>query len=162
MQLFQIYSMVLLSASVTLFVAACGSHKVAECNQLIDGINKGHAIVTNFQGNDAAAANKLADGIDNTVAQLEKIELKDKQLQGFQSRFAEIYRDLSKAFRTTAKALITAKSADNTQAGLEKVKKARIEVEASAKLAEQAAQKADALAAEINNYCLGKKADLKP
>ncbi|HIK27824.1 MAG: hypothetical protein N3E45_11755 [Oscillatoriaceae bacterium SKW80] len=151
--------MISLSASVTLLVAACGYNKVAECNQLIDGINKGHAIVTNFQGNDAAAANKLADGLDSTLAQLEKIELKDKQLQGFKSRFTEIYRDLSKAFRTTAKALVTAKSADETQAGLEKVKKARSEVEASAKIAEQAAEKADVLAAEINNYCLGKKAD---
>ncbi len=155
MQLLHRYSMVSLSAAVTLLVAACGSDRAAECNQLIDGINKGHALVTNFQGKDAAAAKKLATELDGAIAQLEKIELKDKQLQGFQSRFTQIYQDLSKAFRTTATALVTAKSADSTPAGAEKVKKAKAEVEASGKIAEQAAQKADALATEINSYCLG-------
>ncbi|MBW4683045.1 MAG: hypothetical protein KME19_23615 [Microcoleus vaginatus WJT46-NPBG5] len=149
-------SLISVSAAVVVLVAGCGNNKVAECNTLIEAINKGHGLVTNFKGNDAAAANKLAEDLDKITKELETVKLKDDKLKGFQTRFSKIYQDLGTAFRTTGKALGTASAAQPTQAGVQQVQKAKTEVEAAGKAAEQAAQKADVLATEINSYCGGK------
>ncbi|WP_017720623.1 hypothetical protein [Kamptonema formosum] len=144
---------VTVSAFVAFLVAGCGNSQVAECNKLIDPINKGHNHVTNFQASDAAAANKLARDLEATIGELQKVELKDEKLKGFQERFTQIYQDLSQAFRTTGQALKTASGAPPTPAGGETVRKAKAEVQAAGKVAESAAKKADALAIEINSYC---------
>jgi hypothetical protein len=153
MQLLSKCSTVAVSAFVALAVAGCGNSQVAECNKLIDPINKGHNLITNFQGNDAAAANKLASQLDGVSEELKKVEFKDEKLKGFQGRFTQIYKELSKAFRTTGQALKTASAAPPTPAGGETVRKAKAEVQAAGEVAEGAAKKADALAIEINNYC---------
>lgn len=144
---------VAVSAFVAFLLAGCGNSQVAECNKLIDPINKGHNLVANFQSNDAAAANQLASELDGTIEELEKVELKDEKLKGFQERFTQIYEELSKAFRTTGQALKTASAAPPTPAGGETVRKAKAEVQATGEVAEGAAKKADALAIEINSYC---------
>ncbi len=153
MQFLPKYTTVAVSAFVVFLIAGCGNSQVSECNKLIEPINKGHNLVTSFEENDQAGASKLAREIDATIVELQKIELKDEKLKGFQEGFIQIYKELSQTFRTTAKALKEASAAPPTPAGGETVRKAKAEVQAAGKVAESAAKKADGLAIEINSYC---------
>lgn len=139
-----------------LLLAGCGNQKAVECNKLITGINQGHFLVSNFQGKDAPAANKLANELETVIKQLENLELKDKQLKNFQKQFSEIYKNLSAAFRNTAQALRSASAAGTSVGAIEQMQKAKQQVEVAGKIAKESAQKADQLGKEINKYCTGK------
>jgi ABC-type polar amino acid transport system ATPase subunit len=141
------------SAVIILGLTGCGESKVAQCNKLIDAINQGHTLVTSFEGNDAAAANKLATELEGITQQLNAVSLKDPKLVEYRQRFSGVYQELAKAFRTTGTALKTASDAKPTQDGVERVQKAKEEVKAAGKVAEESAKKADQLAGEINTYC---------
>jgi len=141
---------------VALLMAGCGNQKAQECNKLITAINQGHSLVSNFKGKDAPAASKLAQDLDKVIKQLETLELKDKKLQAFQKQFSNIYSNLSAAFYNTSQALRSAAVARTKPGGMEQLQKAKQQVEAAGKVAEESAKRADLLGEEINKYCTGK------
>lgn len=140
---------------VALLMAGCGNQKAQECNKLITGINQGHSLVSNFKGKDAPSASKLAQDLDKVIKQLENLELKDKKLQAFQKQFTNIYTNLSAAFYNTSQALRSASAARTKPGGIEQLQKAKQQVEAAGKVAEESAKRADLLGEEINKYCTG-------
>lgn len=139
------------SAAIALLLTNCAESRVSQCNRLIQVINQGHSLVTNFDDQNAAAATQLASSLDGINQQLEAVELADEQLQEYQGRFVQVYRDLSQAFREMAEALNVANNAQPNQ--VDKLQQANAKAESAGKVAQRAAENADKLADEINNYC---------
>ena len=84
---------------------------------------------------------KAATSLDNYAKELEALEIKDEQLQGFKTRFIKMYKDTGQSSRDLVAA---AKKQD--RAGVEK----------SLKDLQAATSQESSLVDEVNKYCRGK------
>jgi hypothetical protein len=70
------------AATISLGLLGCDG-KIAQCNRLIEVINKEQGPLKKATGNDPAALKKLADTLDDVAKKVEAVELKDEPWSGY-------------------------------------------------------------------------------
>ena len=124
--------------------AACGQSKIAECNSLIEVLNKG---ATNIdKGTKAIAANPMATGEYKSLAEAaekvaedaSKVQLKIPELVKFSGDYQTVMKDFAKTARDTASA-VDAKDTNK--------------MTAAANAMEKVGKQEETLISEINKFC---------
>lgn len=141
--------------AIAIALTGCGESKVAQCNKLIEVVNKGRTISQSVEGTDAETMKKLSSDLATLSQEIQAVEVADESLQGFQSRFVKIYQDLGQASASVATALEQLGTIEPNQQGLEAAQKLQADVENASKLGDQAAKDEEALVTEVNTYCSG-------
>jgi hypothetical protein len=124
----------------------CGESKVAQCNKVIKVANQAAVLGQQF-GKDPKSAKgskgltELATKIDAIGTEMQGLEIKDEQLQGFRGRFQKLYQDISKGLNDAAGA-IDKKNIRDANRFLVTLQKSSVEESTIVK--------------EINSYCSGK------
>jgi hypothetical protein len=111
---------------------------------LIDG-NKGKQVVTSVQ---------LSKDLEYITKSIKELNLKDPKLKEFQSGFVKVFETLYQAIAKAAKALNTAKTAEASISGREKIQKSRAEIDSAlTTAATTVGKRSDALVRDLNKYC---------
>lgn len=124
--------------------AACGQSKIAECNSLIDVLNKGATDID--KGTKAIAANPmataeykgLADAAEKVAEGASKVQLKIPELVKFSADYQGVMKEFAKTARDTAAAVDAKDSA---------------KVGTAANAMEKVGKQEETLIAEINKFC---------
>ncbi|YAF97176.1 MAG: hypothetical protein AB3A66_05785 [Nodularia sp. CChRGM 3473] len=144
-------------APVSLSIALLGSScedQVSQCQRLIQVVNEGNALIDQNKGQQVVTSLQLSKDLVAITRSLEELNLSDPNLQAFQSSFTSVFENLSQAIAKAAKALGTAKNAEASPAGREKLQTARTEIDtALTSAAKTAGKKSDALVDDLNKYC---------
>ena len=147
-------SIIIAIAACYLLLTACGESKVAQCNKLIQVVNKGNALIDSKKDNsDVGSIKNLANALNQTAKDLDTLELTETNLKGFQSRLSAELRELGKSLSDMAKALDRGKNAPTTSEGREQVEKAKRDVTKAGQAANKAAKNQDNLTGELAVYC---------
>ncbi|AUX41359.1 hypothetical protein SOCE26_027700 [Sorangium cellulosum] len=123
----------------------CGQNKIAECNALIEVINKGVQSIDKGSkaGADQGGSNDLkvmADAMDKVAADAAQVKLTTPELQKFSGEYQAMAKDVAKAARDLAAAADAndAEKTNTAQAAIEK-----------------AIKQEDPLVDNINQFCQG-------
>jgi hypothetical protein len=142
------------SLSLALLVTGCSESKVAQCQRLIQAVNQGTSLIDTNKGKQVNTSLQLSKDLQTVTKTLGELKLTDPKLQEFQSSFVKVFTNLSQAIAKAANALGTAKTAEASPAGREKIQKARVEIDSALTSAAKTAGKdSDALEAQLNKYC---------
>ncbi len=138
-------SAAILGAALLVGATACGQKKVAECNQLIEIINKGVESLnkTPKGGADPTGASELkgmADAMDKVAADAAKVELSIPELKKYSTEYQVMAKEVAKAARDMAGA---AEAKD-----LAKINAAQAALD-------KAVKQEDPLVDSINKFCQG-------
>jgi methyl-accepting chemotaxis protein len=122
----------------------CGQSKIAECNSLIEVLNKGAQDID--KGTKAVAANpmatgeykQLADSADKVAESASKVELKINELKKFSSDYQAVMKEFAKTARDTAAAVEAKDTAKMT---------------AAANAMERVGKQEESLINDINKFC---------
>ncbi|MGD1872756.1 MAG: hypothetical protein ACFB02_06855 [Mastigocoleus sp.] len=143
-----------LSIGLAFLLAACSEGKVSQCQRLIKAFNEGTSAIESNKGLQVTTSLKMAKDIQEASNRVKGINLADEKLQGFQTKFVTIFDNLSNNITQAAKALGATKTAEASQTGRERIRKARKDIEESLSAAASGAGKQlDALAVEMKEYC---------
>jgi hypothetical protein len=141
------------SVSIALLVTGC-ENKASQCQRLIQVVNEGNALIDQNKGKQAITSLQLSKDLEAMNTSLEEVKLADPKLKEYQSRFQKVFDSLSNAIAKAAKALSTAKSAEASPSGREKLQKARSEIDtALSAVAKTTGKESDTLMRELNKYC---------
>ncbi|MCT7996640.1 serine/threonine protein kinase, partial [Laspinema olomoucense] len=124
-----------------------------QCQRLLAMINEGGQQVTQIEGTDATAANKMAQHLDRLAKELLGMKISDTQVQPYPPQLGKSYQQLSLSFRQIGEAIAIVDAAPLSKAGLDQVKAARKKAEEAGRAAEEAAKTADGVAGQIHTYC---------
>lgn len=142
------------SLSIALWITGCTETKVSQCQRLIKAVNEGNSLIDKNKGLQVTTSVQLSKDLASLSKSIENLNLRDPKLKEFQSRFVKVFDNLSQAIAKAAKALNTAKAAQASPSGREKLQKARTEIETAMTAAAKTAGKdSDGLVGEINKYC---------
>lgn len=133
-------------STLCLLIGSCGNgNKVAQCNRLGEVTNQVKTLSQSIgQGSKEEQFNeltKVADSLDRYADQISALAFEDKQLQGYQVRFAKLYQDTSQASR----GLVDAYKKQDRTAGTQAVESYKQAVAQEAPLID-----------EVNQYCTKK------
>jgi len=141
------------SLSIALLVTGC-ENKTSQCQRLIQVVNEGNALIDQNKGKQVITSLQLSKDLEAINTSLKELKLADPKLQEYQSRFQKVFDSLSQAIAKAAKALATAKSAQASPSGREKLQKARGEIDTALTVVSKTTGKdSDALMQDLNNYC---------
>ncbi|MBD2435477.1 hypothetical protein [Nostoc sp. FACHB-110] len=141
------------SLSIALLVTGC-ENKNSQCQRLIQVVNEGNALIDQNKGKQAITSLQLSKDLEAINTSLEELKLADPKLKEYQTRFQKVFDSLSQAIAKAAKALATAKSAENSPSGREKLQKARSEIDtALTTVSKTTGKDSDTLMQDLNKYC---------
>jgi len=115
--------------------------KIAQCNRLIDVINKEQKPLKSKTGNDPKHLKELATTLASVSKKVRAVQLKDAKLKSFRDEYAKMAEDLASAAKATATAF---ESNDPKKAA------------AAASKMTKFGPRESKLVDNINNYCQGK------
>jgi len=128
--------------AIALVSIGCSDNQAAQCNRLTEVANKTvgevQAIVSGNEQPDGVALRQVATSFDNGKAEMEALVLSDEQLQGYQTRFIQLYEEVSVSAQQLSDAL-------NSQ-DFDTAQTARDQFQAST-------EKEEPLVREVNEYC---------
>ncbi|MCT7960319.1 serine/threonine protein kinase [Laspinema sp. D1] len=124
-----------------------------QCQRLLAMIDEGGQQVTQIEGTDATAANKMAQHLDRLAEELLGMKISDTQVQPYPLQLGKSYQQLSLSFRQIGEAIAIVDAAPLSKDGLEQVKAARKKAEEAGRVAALAAKTADGVAGQIHSYC---------
>lgn len=141
----KIWLLLNLTLGLNLLMFSCAESRTSQCQKIFTiaekATQKTEKLTQNGNEIDQAAWLSAADEIEESAAEMTKLEIADQNLQKYQSGFVKVYQDYASATREIVKVLDT-KDIVIAKSAQEKVKRAgQLERE---------------LAQEINNYCQGK------
>ncbi|MBD2197120.1 MULTISPECIES: hypothetical protein [Calothrix] len=143
-----------MSLSIALAIAGCNENKASQCQRLVQAVNEGNSLIDKNKGQQVTTSIQLSKDLEAVTKSIEELKLKDPKLQEYQSRFAKNFKSLSQAIAKAARALNTAKTAEATPSGREKLEKARAEIDtALTAVSKTAGKDADKLVGQLNKYC---------
>ena len=129
-------------AAIALLSFACSDNQAAQCNRLTEVANKTvgevQAIVSGNEQPDGEALRQVATSFDTGRTEMEALVLADEQLQGYQTRFIQLYEEVSVSAQQLSDAL-------NSQ-DFDSAQTARDQFQAST-------EKEEPLVREVNDYC---------
>lgn len=141
------------SLSIALLVTSC-ENKSSQCQRLIQVVNEGNALIDQNKGKQAITSLQLSKDLEAINTSLTELKLADPKLKEYQSRFQKVFDSLSQGIAKAAKALATAKSAQASPSGREKLQKARSEIDtALSAVAKTTGKESDKLMRDLNKYC---------
>ncbi len=139
------FVLVPLTVTLSLITVSCSESKVAQCNKLIkvtnEVVSQTKSVTNGNQAINLKATLKAADAMEKASQEMQAIKVSDKNLQGYQSRFTNMYRDTSQATRDFVAAF---------------EKKDRAAAETALQKLQKATTPEKQLVDEINKYCTGK------
>lgn len=142
------------SLSIALLVIGCNEDKASQCRRLIQVINEGNALIEQNKGQQVVTSVQLSKDLEVITTSIQELNLRDPKLKEFQGRFVKVFNKLSQAIAKAARALGSAKAAEASPSGREKLQKARTEIDtALTTAAKSAGKESDALVKQINKYC---------
>lgn len=147
------YIIVSVSLSVALLLASCNDSKVAQCERLIKQVSQGTALLEKNKGTQVTTSLQLAKDLEDVTKKVRGLNLGDKKLQVFQSKFVKVFETLSKNINKAGKALGATKTAPASAAGRETIQKARGDIDTALKTAGDSAKQFDTSVSELNKYC---------
>jgi hypothetical protein len=147
------YIIVFVSISTSLLLASCNDSKVAQCERLIKQTKEGTALLQKNKGTQVTTSLQLARNLEDVTKKIRDFNFGDEKLQGFQSKFVNIFENLSQNINKAGTALGAAKAAKATAAGRETIQKARGDIDSSLKAAGDSAKQLDGSITELNEYC---------
>lgn len=124
-----------------------------QCQRLLAMIDEGGQQVTQIEGTDATAANKMAQHLDRLADELLGMKISDTKVQPYPPQLGKSYQQLSLSFRQIGAAIAIVDAAPLSKAGLEQVKAAREKAEEAGRAAALAAKTADGVAGQIHSSC---------
>ncbi|MBD2201459.1 hypothetical protein H6G33_02415 [Calothrix sp. FACHB-1219] len=143
-----------ISLSIALLLGGCNENKASQCQRLVQAVNEGNSLIDKNKGQQVTTSIQLSKDLEVVTKSIEEMNLKDPKLQEYQSRFAKNFKSVSQAIAKAARALNTAKTAEATQSGRQKLEKARAEIDtALTAVSKTAGKDADKLVGELNKYC---------
>jgi hypothetical protein len=142
-----------ISLSITLLVTSCNESKVSQCQQLIQVVNQGTSLIDTNKGKQVTTSLQLSRDLENVTTSLRDLNLSDPKLKELQNSFVKVFQSLSQAIAEAAQALGTAKSADASLTGKEKIQRARTEIDSALTSAKIAGKDSDNLGEQLNRYC---------
>lgn len=143
-----------MSLSIAVAISGCNENKASQCQRLIQAVNAGNSLIDKNKGQQVITSIQLSKDLEAVTKSLEELNLKDPKLQEYQSRFAKNFKNVSQAIAKAAKALNTAKTAEASQAGRQKLDKARAEIDtALTAVSKTAGKDSDKLVGDLNKYC---------
>ncbi len=138
-------------------LVGCGPSPIEQCNKLIATINKGSTLVNaQKERYDAASHQNLALELSLVAKQLDNLELEDKNLQQYQSRFVGLFRELSQAFTEMGFALEAGHRVETNREGRRQLEEAKTQLTRAGQKANQTVEAEDTLIRELQNYCQAK------
>lgn len=126
---------------LALVISACGDNKVVQCNQLIERVNQTEltlSSITQSSPPDINALKDIATATEQAFIELETVELSNRNLKTFRSRFSNFYGDISQHANT----IVQAHADQNMK-----------EAETAYNSLEETFQLQEPLVAEINAFC---------
>ncbi|MBW4646589.1 MAG: hypothetical protein KME23_26970 [Goleter apudmare HA4340-LM2] len=142
------------SLSIALLVIGCYENKASQCQRLIKVVNEGNSLIDKNKGQQVVTSVQLSKDLEVITISIEQLNFTDPKLKEFQSRFVKVFNNLSQAIAKAARALGSAKAAEASPPGREKLQKARTEIDtALTAAAKSAGKESDALVKQINTYC---------
>ncbi len=140
--------------AVILFVMASCSGRRVQCHQMIEMVNQGHALIESKQNQyDAATTQQLAVELKSVAEQLQALKLSDRRLKGLQSRFTQVYGDLSQTLSEIGTTLKMGEQAPISSQGRKQLLNAKQKLATVGKTASQTGEQVDTLMGEITRYC---------
>lgn len=131
-----------MAGAIALLSIGCSDNRAAQCNRLTEVANKTvgevQTIVSGNEQPDGAALRQVAASFNNGKTEMEALVLSDEQLQGYQTRFIQLYEEVSASAQQLSDAL-------NSQ-DFDAAQTARDQFQAST-------EKEEPLVREVNEYC---------
>jgi transposase len=143
--------------SIALLLSGCDNSKVAQCDRLMKAVSEGNTLIDKNKGQQVTTSLKLATDLEAVTKSLKQMNLQDPQLKKFQDKFVKVFNTLSQQITKAGKALGSAKIAQASQSGREKIQKARADIDTALTSAATTAKQSDALEAEVKKYCSASK-----
>lgn len=142
------------SLSMVLLLTSCTEDKASQCHRLIQVVNEGNDLIDQKKGQQVITSWQLSKDLVAITKSLEELNLSDPQLQEIQTGFMRVFQNLSQAIAKASKALNTAKNAEVSASGREKLQQARTEIDSVlTKAATTAGKDSDVLVKRLNLYC---------
>lgn len=132
-------------ASLLGFIATgCGESKVSQCNKIVKVANGAttelQAATSNTKGDRLAQLTSVSGSMDKYAKEMQAVEVKDEKLQGFQTRFVDLYQQTGKGSLAIANA-VKKKDLKGANTALKNL--------------QASAQQEQKLVNEVNQYCRG-------
>ncbi|MEA5569926.1 hypothetical protein [Calothrix sp. UHCC 0171] len=147
------YIIIPVSLSVTLLLTSCSESKVSQCERLIKEVKAGTALLENNKGAQVSTSLKLAQDLEEVTKTVRELNLGDEKLKEYQSRIVKVFNTLSQNIGKAGKALGSAKTAQASIAGRERIQKARENIDSALETAASAAKEFDNSVNGLNDYC---------
>lgn len=145
----------IVSLSIVLLMTGCIEDKASQCQRLIQVVNAGNSLIEQNKGQQVITSFQLSKDLEAITTSLKQLNLTDPNLQDIQSRFAKVFQNLSQAIAKASRALGSAKTAEASSTGREKLQKARSEIDTVlTSAARTAGKESDMLVEELNKYCV--------
>lgn len=141
------------SLSIALLVTGCSESKVSQCQRLVKVVNEGTSLIDTNKGKQVTTSLQLSKDLETVNKSIGELKITDPKLQEFQSSFVKVFDHLSQAIAKAAKALGTAKTAEASPAGREKIQSARAEIDSALAAAKTTGKQSDGLSNQLNQYC---------
>jgi hypothetical protein len=141
------------SLSITLFITSCSETKVSQCERLIKLVNEGTSLIDKNKGTQVITSIQLSKDLEFITKSIQELNLTDPKLKEYQSSFAKIFQNLGQAIAKAGRALGSAKIAEASATGRDRIQKARTEIDSSLTAAEALGKQSDKLVDEMNKYC---------
>jgi len=163
---------------LAVLATSCGETKVAQCNKLVEVINKGEPLATNFQQETAQSGtiftkitssqeakeqatqvattfNQFAQDWENLNQEVQTVELADETIIALQQRYVDTGNEFVQAMQDLSQVMTDLSTVELTPKGLETLKKASSDFGDISQKMVTVGQKSDQVVTELNSYCSG-------
>lgn len=116
-------------------------------------VSGGNALIEKNKGQQVTTSLKLAQDLEGVTKSLKQMNLQDPELKKYQDKFVKVFDTLSQQITKAGKALGSAKIAQASESGRQRIQKARTDIDTALTSAATTAKQSDALEAEVKKYC---------
>jgi hypothetical protein len=147
------YTVIAPVSLIFILVTGCSESQVSQCQRLAQAVNQGTSLIDINKGKQVTTSLQLSKDLKAVTKSIGALKLTDPKLQESQSSFVKVFDHLSQAIAKAAQALSTAKTAESSPAGREKIQKSKAEIDSALAAAKTAAKQSDTLGRQLNQYC---------
>ncbi len=144
---------VIVNLSMALLITGCNESKQAQCQRLIKVVNEGTSLIEKNKGSQVTLSLGLAKDLEDVTKKMDRQNFQDLKIEDFKNQSVKHFETFSKNIKSAAVALGSAKTAEVSLAGREKVRKAQKDIETHLNQVSDTAKKSDTLASDLNKYC---------
>jgi hypothetical protein len=147
------YIIIPVSLSMAFLLASCNETKVSQCERLIKEVKVGTTLLEKNKGAQVTTSLQLAKDLEGVTKKVRDLNLGDEKRKEYQNRIVKVYGALSQNIGKAGRALGSAKTAQASTVGREKIQKARDNINSALQTAANAAKEFDDSVSGLNDYC---------